>query len=345
MSNEIRTIVIDAMGGDYAPQGPVGGALLALKEHDNLKIVLTGTEEVIRKELEGKTYDADRLIIRPTTEVIENEEESPVEAIRKKKDSSMVVGLSMVRNKEADGIVSAGNTGAYLAGATFVVGRIKGVARPALTLGLPTAGKYPALLLDAGANMDCKPGYLMQFARMAEAYYRNLYGVKDPKIGLLNVGVESHKGNELTKAVYPMLKEAEDLNFAGNCEAREVMSGDFHIIVTDGFAGNVLVKGLEGVSSFMLNGLKEGIMSSLRGKIGGLLVKPSLAKVKSKLDPRAVGGCPLLGVKGAVIKAHGNSKEEAIASAVRQCLVFLETGVNEEIAERMKKDTEAAANG
>lgn len=330
----MRKIVIDAMGGDYAPSAPVAGALLALEAHKDLTIVLTGTEVVIRKQLEGKTYDASRLEIRPTTEVIENEEESPVDAIRKKKDSSMVVGLSMVRNKEADGIVSAGNTGAYLAGATFIVGRIKGVARPALTVGLPT-GKLPTLLLDAGANMDCKPGYLMQFARMAEAYYRNLYGVEKPSIGLLNVGVESHKGNELTKATYPMLKEAEDLNFTGNCEARDVFTGEFNVVVTDAFAGNILLKGLEGVASYMLNGLKEGIMSSLRGKIGGVLVKPSLMSVKSKLDPKAVGGCPLLGVKGAVVKAHGNSKADSIANAVNQCLAFLETGVNEEIEKRM----------
>ena len=343
MSQEMKVIVIDAMGGDHAPEAPVKGAVRALSEHSDIKIVLTGDENVIREQLAGCDYDEERLEIHPTTQVIENEEESPVDAIRKKKDSSMVVGLTMVKNKEADGIVSAGNTGAYLAGATFVVGRIKGVVRPALTIGIPTGGT-PTLLLDAGANMDCKPQYLMQFARMADAYCRNLYGVKEPKIGLLNVGVESHKGNAVVKETYGLLKEAEDLNFAGNCEAREVFSGDFHVVVTDGFAGNVLVKGLEGVASYMLGGLKKGLMSSLRGKIGGLLVKPSLMKVKDQLDPRAVGGCPLLGVKGAVIKAHGNSREDAIANAVSQCLTFINTGVNEEIEERMKKDTEEAKN-
>lgn len=343
MSQEMKVIVIDAMGGDHAPEAPVKGAVRALSEHSDIKIVLTGDENVIREQLAGCDYDEERLEIHPTTQVIENEEESPVDAIRKKKDSSMVVGLTMVKNKEADGIVSAGNTGAYLAGATFVVGRIKGVVRPALTIGIPTGGT-PTLLLDAGANMDCKPQYLMQFARMADAYCRNLYGVKEPKIGLLNVGVESHKGNAVVKETYGLLKEAKDLNFAGNCEAREVFSGDFHVVVTDGFAGNVLVKGLEGVASYMLGGLKKGLMSSLRGKIGGLLVKPSLMKVKDQLDPRAVGGCPLLGVKGAVIKAHGNSREDAIANAVSQCLTFINTGVNEEIEERMKKDTEEAKN-
>ncbi|MCF0135273.1 MAG: phosphate acyltransferase PlsX [Lachnospiraceae bacterium] len=340
----MKTIVIDAMGGDYAPSAPVGGAVLALEKHKDIRIVLTGKEDVIRRELEGKTYDKERLIIQPASEVIENEEESPVDAIRSKKDSSMVLGLTMVKNKEADGIVSAGNTGAYLAGATFLVGRIRGISRPALTVGMPT-GTTPTLLLDAGANMDCKPGYLLQFARMAEIYYRALYGVGKPSVGLLNVGVESHKGNELTKETYGLLKEAEDINFTGNCEARDVFTGEFNVVVTDAFAGNILLKGLEGAASYMMGGLKESIMSSLRGKIGGLLIKPYLKSVKSKLDPKAVGGCPLLGVKGAVIKAHGNSNETAIANAVTQCLTFIRAGVIDEITANMKKEAEVKTNG
>lgn len=334
MEETMKTIIIDGMGGDYAPAGPVDGALRALALYPNLSIILTGTKEALEKELAGKTYDKARLTIRETSEVIENEEESPVEAIRKKKDSSMVVGLDMVKKGEADGIVSAGNTGALLAGATFVTGRIKGVVRPALTLALPM-GKRPTLLLDVGANMDCKPAFLVQFARMADVYYRNLYGVKNPRIGLLNVGVEEHKGNALSKEAFQLLKEAKDLNFVGNCEAREVFGDDFDVVVTDAFAGNVLIKAMEGLGSVIKQKLSENLHKSLRGKIGGLLAKPAIYELKGSLDPNSVGGCPLLGIKGAVIKAHGNSKGEAFASAIGQCLKFIETSVNDEIKERM----------
>lgn len=341
MGDKMRTIIIDGMGGDYAPSGPVDGALRALKLYPELSIILTGTKEVLEKELEGKEYDKDRLTLRATSEVIENEEESPVEAIRKKKDSSMVVGLDMVKKGEADGMVSAGNTGALLAGATFVTGRIRGVGRPALTLALPM-GKRPTVLLDVGANMDCKPAYLLQFARMADIYYRKLYKVERPRIGLLNVGAEEHKGNALSKETYQLLKEAKDLNFVGNCEARDVFGDDFDVVVTDAFAGNVLIKSMEGLGSFIKVKLKENLMKTIRGKIGGLFAKPAIYELKNSLDPNTVGGCPLLGVKGAVIKAHGNSKGEAFASAIGQCLKFIDTGVNDEISERLGKKTEEA---
>ena len=341
MGEKMRTIIIDGMGGDYAPSGPVDGALRALKLYPELSIILTGTKEVLEKELEGKDYDKNRLTLRATSQVIENEEESPVEAIRKKKDSSMVVGLDMVKKGEADGMVSAGNTGALLAGATFVTGRIRGVGRPALTLALPM-GKRPTVLLDVGANMDCKPAYLLQFARMADVYYRKLYKVQRPRIGLLNVGAEEHKGNALSKETYQLLKEAEDLNFVGNCEARDVFGDDFDVVVTDAFAGNVLIKSMEGLGSFIKVKLKENLMKTIRGKIGGLFAKPAIYELKNSLDPNTVGGCPLLGVKGAVIKAHGNSKGEAFASAIGQCLKFIDTGVNDEISERLGKKTEEA---
>lgn len=330
-------IVVDAMGGDYAPQAPVGGALLALSQCPELSIVLTGNEEAIRKELAGKSYDAERLTIHPTTEVVENEEHSPVEAIRKKKDSSMVVALKMLKQQEVDGFVSAGNTGAVLSGATLLVGRIAGVQRPALTVALPT-GELPTLVLDVGANMDSKPGYLVQFARMCQIYFRKQYGIAQPKVGLLNVGVEPGKGNALVKEVYELLKQEEDMHFIGNVEAREVMSGDVHIVVTDGFAGNVLLKNTEGVVSFILKKMKKELYSSLRTKIGALLIKPALLALKKDLDPRAVGGTPMLGVDGAVIKAHGNSNDVAIANAVRQCLTFIDSGVNDEIRAKLKKE-------
>ncbi len=336
-------IVIDGMGGDYAPQAPVNGALMALEMNPELSIVLTGTKEALDKELEGKTYDKNRLTLVYTTEVVENEEHSPVEAIRRKKDSSMVVALKMVKNKEVDGFVSAGNTGAVLSGATLLVGRIKGVQRPALTVALPS-GEIPVLVLDIGANMDSKPSYLVQYAKMSEIYCRKLYGVAKPSIGLLNVGVEPGKGNSLSKEVYELLMEEKEqgMNFIGNVEAREVFSGDMNIVVTDAFAGNVLLKNTEGVVAFIFKALKKEMYSNLRSKIGALLLKPAFMKLKSQLDPRAVGGTPLLGVDGAVIKAHGNSNDVAISSAVKQCLSFIKTEVNEEIRANLKKEPKEA---
>ena len=334
-------IVIDAMGGDYAPQAPVSGALMALEMNPELSIVLTGTKEALEQELAGKTYDKNRLSLVYTTEVVENEEHSPVEAIRRKKDSSMVVALKMVKNKEVDGFVSAGNTGAVLSGATLLVGRIKGVQRPALTVALPS-GEIPVLVLDIGANMDSKPSYLVQYAKMCEIYCRKLYGIAKPSIGLLNVGVEPGKGNALSKEVYELLmaEKEQGMNFIGNVEAREVFSGDMNIVVTDAFAGNVLLKNTEGVVSFIFKALKKAMYSNLRSKIGALLLKPALMDLKSQLDPRAVGGTPLLGVDGAVIKAHGNSNDVAISSAVKQCLSFIKTEVNEEIRVNLKKEKE-----
>lgn len=339
MAEKQYKIVVDAMGGDYAPGAPIGGALLALERFPNLHVILTGTRKVIEKELAGKTYDKERLQIHETTEVVENEEHSPAEAIRKKKDSSMVVGLKKVRAGEADGFVSAGNTGAVLSGATLLVGRIKGIMRPALTVAFPT-GDIPTLVLDIGANMDSKPEWLVQFAKMCEIYCRKLYGIAKPKVGLLNVGVEPGKGNELVKQVYEMLLQEEGMNFIGNIEAREVFSGDMNIVVTDAFAGNVLLKNTEGVADFIMKKLKKELYSTFRTKIGALLAKPALMKLKADLDPRAVGGTPLLGVDGAVIKAHGNSNDEAVSNAIRQCLQFIETGVNEEIRNALGKKKE-----
>ena len=334
MENRTRHIVVDAMGGDYAPEAPIQGALLALEKHPFLKITLTGSKEALDKNLAGKTYDKNRLSLVYTTQVIENEEHSPVDAIRTKKDSSMAVGLGMIRRKEADGIVSAGNTGALLSGATLITGRIKGVFRPALTLVLPT-GNSPTLLLDVGANMDAKPQYLVQFAQMATIYYRNLYGVENPRVALLNVGVEEGKGNQLAKETYDLLKEERNIRFTGNIEAREYFSNAAEIIVTEGFAGNILLKGSEGLAQYMLGSIKKSLMSSLKTKIGALLIKPALMGLKDSLDPRTVGGTPLLGTNGAVIKAHGNSRADAFASAIEQCLKFIDTDVIQKIEKEL----------
>ena len=333
-------IVLDAMGGDEAPRCNVEGAVLALAEDPELSLVLTGPEPVLKKLLDeqkqaGRTWDEGRLSIVHTDQIIENEEHSPVEAVRNKRDSSMGLAFQMVRSKEADGMVSAGNTGALLSGGTLIVGRIKGVQRPALTLPLPT-GNPPTVMLDMGANMDAKASYLVQFAHMASIYYRAMYGVKEPTISLLNVGVEEGKGNDLAKEVYDLLKADTGIHFVGNIEARDVMLGTSNIVVSDAFAGNVFLKSVEGTAKFIMNQLKAGVAGSLKAKIGALLMKPVLKGLKSSLDPSSVGGTPLLGVKGAVIKAHGNSDAMAIKNAIKQCSRFISSGVNQQIEQEIR---------
>lgn len=333
------TILVDAMGGDNAPQAPIAGALSALEKDKDLAIILTGDEATIRAQLSGKTYPADRLSIRHTTQVIENEEHNPAEAVRDKRDSSMVVGCTMVKNKEADGMVSAGNTGALLSAATLFTGRIPGVKRPVLSVALPS-GDIPTMLLDVGANMDAKSEWLLQFAKMSSIYMRKRYNIESPTVGLLNVGTEPGKGNEQAKEAFEVLSAEPSINFVGNVEAREAMSGRTNIIVTDAFAGNVLLKTIEGTAGYIVTLLKDGIYGSFRGKLGGLLLKPVMKTLKGKLDPSAVGGTPLLGVNGAVLKAHGNSKADAFANAILQARDFATSNVNAEIELSLKAPKE-----
>ena len=333
------TILVDAMGGDHAPEAPIAGALGALQADENLAVILTGDEETIRRELAGKTYPADRLSIRHTTQVIENEEHNPAEAVRDKRDSSMVVGCTMVKNKEADGMVSAGNTGALLSAATLFTGRIPGVKRPVLSVALP-AGDIPTMLLDVGANMDAKSEWLLQFAKMSSIYMRKRYQLENPTVGLLNVGTEPGKGNEQAKEAFEVLSAEPTVNFVGNVEAREALSGRTHIIVADAFAGNVLLKTIEGTAGYIVTLLKQGIYGSLRGKLGGLLLKPVMKTLKGKLDPSAVGGTPLLGINGAVLKAHGNSKADAFTNAILQARDFAASDINAEIERSLKAPRE-----
>lgn len=330
-------IVVDAMGGDYAPKAPVEGALLALEKYPDLTVILTGTREKVEEELRGHKYDASRLILQPTTQVIENEEESPVNAVRHKKDSSMSVGLRMVKNKEADGFVSAGNTGAVLAGGTFIVGRIPGVKRPALGVPLPS-GKTPTMVLDCGANMDCRSLYLVQFAKMGSIYMEKQYGLDKARVGLLNVGAEPTKGNELVKETYQLLEQDPSIHFTGNCEGRDVFSGQFDVVVCDGFAGNVFLKGVEGTAGFAMSRLKSGIKKNPLSVLGAGLMMPVLKNLKNSMDPRKVGGTPLLGVDGAVIKAHGNSRGEAFLYAIAQAMTFCHTGINDAIRQSFRED-------
>jgi glycerol-3-phosphate acyltransferase PlsX len=336
-------LALDAMGGDNAPRAVVDGAIQALQELDpEIVIWLFGDEAQIKACLEGKTYPADRLVIKPAAEVITCEE-APAVAVRRKKDSSMVLAAKAVAEGAADCFISAGSTGAVLACGTLVIRRIKDVQRPALAPLIPNLqGKY-TMIIDAGANVDCKPLYLVQFAQMGSAYMELVEGVAAPVVGLLNNGEEAEKGNELTKETYPLLKDLEGIRFGGNCEARELMSGDFDVVVTDGFAGNVLLKSTEGTAKAITSMLKTELMGSLRGTIGGAIAKPAFASLKKKMDYTEVGGAPLLGVNGGVIKAHGSSNAKAFYNAIRQAWKLVRGGVTEKIAAAVQASKAAAA--
>jgi len=325
-------LALDAMGGDHAPQAVVEGALQALRELDkDMVIWLFGDEAQIKACLQGQTYPADRLRIQPTSEVITCEE-APAAAVRRKKDASLVRAAKAVAEGAADCLISAGSTGAVLSCGTLIIRRIKGVQRPALAPLIPNLQGGHTMIIDAGANVDCKPLYLVQFAQMGSAYMELVEGVKPPVIGLLNNGEEAEKGNELTKETYPLLQALEDIRFGGNCEARELMSGDFDAVVTDGFAGNVLLKSTEGAAKAITAMLKTELMGSLRGTIGGAIAKPAFASLKKKMDYTEVGGAPLLGVNGGVIKAHGNSNAKAFFNAIRQAQKLVKGGVTQKIA-------------
>ena len=328
-------IAIDGMGGDNAPQSVVEGVVEALKEYNDLTIYITGPKEEIEKELEKYTYPKERVNIVPTTEVISTNEH-PVMAIRKKKDSSLVKALNLVKEKECDAIISGGSTGAFLAGCTFVVGRIKGVERAALAPIMPgRRGKF--MVVDAGANVDCKPQYLVQFAKMGKIYYEEMFNTSNTSIGLVNIGAEEEKGNELTKATYKLLKE-ESFNFVGNVEPREVPTGDVNVLVTDGFIGNTVLKLYEGAASNILGMIKDAIKEApIVSKLGAGLLKPVFKKLMIKFDYKEVGGAPFLGVDGICIKAHGSSDGKAFKNAIRQAKLFNENKVLEKIRKELGK--------
>lgn len=330
---ELTKIAVDAMGGDNAPDAMVEGALLALKEIEGIHIILIGDETKINELLGQESYDKERLEIVHAEEVISNNE-SPVLAIRRKKKSSLVIALNLVKEKKADALVSAGATGAVLAGGTLVVGRIKGIERPALGTLLPTE-KGMTLLMDAGANVDCKPHFLHQFAKMGTIYYEAFMDEKNPTVALVNNGAEEKKGNALVKETYPLFKEDDKLNFVGNIEGREIPAGDAKVIICDGFVGNVILKLTEGLAKSLLNMIKEAIMSSTISKIGGLLIKGALGGLKKKLDYTEYGGAPLLGLEALVVKAHGSSNAKAFKNAIKQCKTFADKKVNEKIKQQL----------
>lgn len=333
---ELVKVALDAMGGDNAPAEIVKGAVEALNENEKLKVYTVGDETAIKAELAKYTYDASRLEIVHTTEVIETAE-PPVMAIRKKKDSSIVKAMNMVKNKECDAFVSAGSTGAVLVGGQVIVGRIKGVERPPLAPLIPTKTGF-SLLIDCGANVDARPSFLVQFAKIGTVYMENVMGIKNPKVAIVNIGAEEEKGNALVKETFPLLKACPDINFIGSIEAREIPSGQADVIVCDAFVGNVILKLYEGVGATLISKVKEGMLSTLRSKIGALLVKPALKQTMKSFDASEYGGAPLLGLNGLVVKTHGSSKAQEVKNTLIQCVTFKEQNLNEKIKQAVSKE-------
>jgi glycerol-3-phosphate acyltransferase PlsX len=325
---EERTrVAVDAMGGDNAPGEIVKGAVEAVNKSEKIQVFLVGQEEVVKKELAAYSYDKERLTVVNATEVIETGE-PPVHAIRRKKDSSIVVGEKLVREGKADAFVSAGSTGAVLVGGQLVVGRIRGIDRTPIATSIPTT-KGVSLLIDSGANVDARSSHLIQFARMGSLYMEHVMGVKAPRVAIVNVGVEEEKGNALVKETYPLLKECQDINFIGSVEAREIPNGYADVIVCEAFTGNVILKLYEGTAGALVGMIKESMMSSFRSKLGALLVKPALKKTLKKLDASEYGGAPLLGLNGLVVKTHGSSKAKEICNSILQCIAFKEQRITE----------------
>jgi len=329
----VVNVAVDAMGGDNAPMEIVKGSVLAVSESKNVKVFLVGREDVIKKELEKYTYDESQLEIVHAEEVIETGE-PPVMAIRKKKDSSIVKAMYMVKEGTCDAFVSAGSTGAVLVGGQVIVGRIKGVERPPLAPLIPTQ-KGVSLLIDCGANVDARASHLVQFAKMGSVYMENVMGVMNPRVGLVNIGAEEEKGNALVKETYPLLKECGDINFIGNVEARDIPAGAADVVVCEAFVGNVILKTYEGVGATLIKQVKAGMMGSLRSKIGALLVKPALKETLKKFDTKEYGGAPMLGLKGLVVKTHGSSEAVEIKNSILQCITFKEQEINEKIKEKI----------
>ena len=324
-------IAIDAMGGDHAPKEIVLGALKAIDTYSDVEITLVGDENKINQYVK----DRNRISIIHTDEVITGTDE-PVRAVRRKKNASMVLAAKEVAEGRANACISAGNTGALMAAGLFIVGRIEGIERPALSPTLPTIGGEGFVLLDVGANVDAKPEHLVQYALMGSIYSQKVRGIDYPRVGLLNIGTEEKKGNELTKHTYEMLKKA-DVNFIGNIEARDLLDGVADVVVTDGFTGNMVLKTIEGTALSIFKMLKSALMSNLKSKLAAAILKPNLLELKSQMDYSEYGGAGLFGLKAPVIKAHGSSDAKAIFSAIRQTREMIEHQVIGTIQEAVEK--------
>lgn len=338
--SEITNIALDAMGGDHAPAEMVKGAVDAVEKEPSMKVFLVGREEVIERELAKYPYNKAQIEVVPASEVIETAE-PPVNAIRKKKDSSIVVGMKMVKEGKADAFVSAGSSGAILVGGQVLIGRIKGVERPPLASLIPTKNGV-TLLLDCGANVDARPSHLVQFAKMGSIYMEHVLGVARPKVGIVNIGAEEEKGNALVKETFPLLKEQKELHFIGSVESREIPHGQADVVVCEAFTGNVILKLYEGLGAVLIGKVKEGLMSTLRSKVGAYLIKPALKKTLKAFDASEYGGAPLLGLNGLAVKTHGSARAKEVSNTLIQCVTFKKQKINEKIEACIQTDPASA---
>lgn len=334
--SDITNIALDAMGGDNGPAEMIKGAMDAIAKEPFMKVFLVGREDVIQKELANYQYNKEQIEVVNATEVIETAE-PPVNAIRRKKDSSIVVGMKMVKEGKADAFVSAGSSGAILVGGQVLIGRIKGVERPPLAPLIPTE-KGVTLLIDCGANVDARPSHLVQFAKMGSIYMEHVLGIQNPRVGIVNIGAEEEKGNALVKETFPLLKEEKGIHFIGSVEAREIPHGQADVVVCEAFAGNIILKLYEGVGAVLIQKVKEGMMTTLRSKIGALLIKPALKATLKTFDASEYGGAPLLGLNGLVVKTHGSAKAKEVSNTLTQCVTFKRQKINEKIKECIQSD-------
>lgn len=336
--SELTRVVLDAMGGDNAPQAPVQAAVDAVRSRTDIKVILVGQEEVVREELSKYEYPKEQIELVDAPEVIEMAE-PPVLAIRRKKQSSIVVGLNLVKCKEADAFVSAGSTGAVLVGGQTIIGKIRGIQRAPLAPLIPTETGI-SLLIDCGANVDARAEHLVQFAKMGSIYMKDVVGIKNPRVAIVNIGAEEEKGNALVKAAIPLLKECTNINFVGCIEARDIPRGGADVIVCEAFVGNVILKLYEGLSSTLIGVIKQGLMSTLKSRIGAALALPALKKTIKSFDASEYGGAPLLGLNGLVVKTHGSAKAKEITNSIFQCVTFNQEDINGKIKENIKDSQE-----
>ncbi len=326
-------VAVDGMGGDNAPFITVKGAVDAITENEKVKVYLVGKEDVLKEELAKYTYDTARLELVPASEVIAMAEH-PTNAIRTKKDSSLVKAMQLVKDGVCEAVVSAGSTGAVLVGGTAIVGKIPGIQRTPLAPLIPTATGV-TLLVDCGANVDARASHLVQFAKMGSIYMESVMGIKNPKVGIINIGAEDEKGNALVKETFPLLQACEDINFIGSAEARDIPNGVADVVVCDAFVGNVFLKTYEGVGMTLIKKIKGGLMSTFRSKIGALLVKPALKETLKTFDLDQYGGAPMLGLKGLVVKSHGSSSAAELKNSILQCVAFVEEDITGKIKARL----------
>lgn len=329
-------VALDAMGGDNAPLEIIKGAIEAVNLDDTIKVFLVGKEDVINNILSTMQYNKEQIEVVNASEEITCDE-PPVMAVRSKKDSSIVVAMKLVKDGKADAFLSAGSTGAVLVGGQLIIGRIKGVKRPPLAPLIPTQ-KGVSLLIDCGANVDVRADHLVQFAKMGSTYMEGIMGIKNPKVAIVNIGVEEEKGNMLVKETYPLLKNCSDINFVGSIESRDIPKGDVDVIVCEAFVGNVILKLYEGVASTLLSAVKKGMMSTFKSKIGALLCKGAIKDTLKDFDADKYGGAPMLGLNGLVVKTHGSSKSVDVKNSIIQCKTFKEQNINEKIKEKISQN-------